>query len=249
MAKDKLKKLALLAALEEAPAVTTALELERVDFLLDEQSYKITNVQTGCEKIVQAVNQLDQTKADKEDVAQQIESIARIPGRTGNQGPVGPSGPKGDKGDTTIVDRIIEKTEIVKEQPIIKTEVIKEIVVKEDLTGETVVSKINALPLQEDKKIGAEHIKGLPQAMSKHYPVGVSEARVKALIAEIPTCVSTEEDVKLDQTVPQTFTGGTVTGTGLLQVVGGVLGKNVMLTVSDTAPANPQMGDLWCDIS
>jgi hypothetical protein len=55
--------------------------------------------------------------------------------------------------------------------------------------------------------------------------------------------------LKLDQTTPQTFTGGTVTGTGLLQVVGGVLGKNVMITVSATAPTNPQMGDLWVDLT
>jgi hypothetical protein len=413
MATDKLKKLARLAALEDSPAVTTELELERVDFLLDENATKIDEVGKGCETIVTAINTLDQTKADKEDVAQQIESIARIPGRPGNQGPKGDKGDKGDrgeKGETTIVDRIIEKTEIVKEQPIIKTEVIKETVVKEDLTGEAVVSKINALPLEDDKKIGAEHIKGLPQAMSKHYPVGISETRVKALIAETPAgastyssltdvnmtgladgnmpiwdettgkwlpgvATSTDEKVKydagdptagylgakvvagegitisegtgtdankvkisntwmldpveeywdisdglpvdpevgdryisdgtdeelgwydgyiyewdgeeweetlpiegmmvwlifemvwwvfmsggwreegwdsylaLDQTTPQAFTGGTVTGTGLLQVVGGVLGKNVMITVSATAPANPQMGDLWVDIS
>ena len=64
--------------------------------------------------------------------------------------------------------------------------------------------------------------------------------------------VVTETDplsLHLDQTTPQTFTGGTVTGTGLLQVVGGVLGKNVMITVSATAPANPQMGDLWVDLT
>jgi ABC-type phosphate transport system auxiliary subunit len=64
--------------------------------------------------------------------------------------------------------------------------------------------------------------------------------------------VLTETDplsIHLDQTTPQTFTGGTVTGTGLLQVVGGVLGKNVMLTVSDTAPANPNIGDLWVDLT
>jgi hypothetical protein len=187
MATDKLKKLARLVALEDSPAVTTEMELERVDFLLDEHSTKIEEVQTGCEQIVQAVNQLDQIKADKEDVAQQIENIARIPGRPGNQGPVGPKGDRGErgeKGDTTIVDRIIEKTEIVKEQPIIKTEVIKEVTLKEDIKGEELVARINELPLDNDKKIGAEHIKGLPQAMSKHYPVGVSEVRVKALIDE-----------------------------------------------------------------
>ena len=68
---------------------------------------------------------------------------------------------------------------------------------------------------------------------------------------EIPTNIEVLSGtfLQLNQTTPQTFTGGTVTGTGLLQVVGGVLGKNVMLTVSDTAPANPQMGDLWVDIS
>jgi hypothetical protein len=65
----------------------------------------------------------------------------------------------------------------------------------------------------------------------------------------IPGVATDPLSLHLDQTTPQTFTGGTVTGTGLLQVVGGVLGKNVMITVSATAPANPQMGDLWVDLT
>jgi hypothetical protein len=61
--------------------------------------------------------------------------------------------------------------------------------------------------------------------------------------------VDTSSYLKLAQATPQTFTSGTVTGTGLLQVVGGVLGKNVMITVSATAPANPNIGDLWVDLT
>jgi hypothetical protein len=61
--------------------------------------------------------------------------------------------------------------------------------------------------------------------------------------------VDTSSYLKLAQATPQTFTSGTVTGTGLLQVVGGVLGKNVMITVSATAPTNPNIGDLWVDLT
>jgi len=53
----------------------------------------------------------------------------------------------------------------------------------------------------------------------------------------------------LDQTTPQAFTGGSLTGTGMLEVKNGVLGKGVKITVSETAPANPQIGDLWVDLT
>jgi hypothetical protein len=81
-------------------------------------------------------------------------------------------------------------------------------------------------------------------------PIGTTGQVIKVAGGE-PTWADETDPLSLhlDQTTPQTFTGGAVTGTGLLQVVGGVLGKNVMITVSETAPANPQMGDLWVDLT
>jgi len=129
--------------------------------------------------------------------------------------------------------------------------------------------------LSGDERLDRDYIRGLdnydelvklskePRVINKTYTGATTDEKVKYDIND-PTAgylddkitgygfLTAETDplsLHLDQTTPQTFTGGAVTGTGLLQVVGGVLGKNVMLTVSDTAPANPQMGDLWVDIS
>lgn len=59
-----------------------------------------------------------------------------------------------------IVEKIIEKVEVIKEQPIITNE-IKEVAMYED--WEQIVKKINDLELEEDKKIDAKHIKNLPE--------------------------------------------------------------------------------------
>jgi len=63
-----------------------------------------------------------------------------------------------------IVEKVIERTEVIKEQPII-TEVIK--TVENPVTGEEVVKKINDLPLEEEYKIDVEHINGLDEKFDK----------------------------------------------------------------------------------
>lgn len=181
------RKLAKLQAMEDAPVIETLKELERVDFAIDETNKKITEVQDGAMQIVEAINNLDQTKADKEDVANQIENIARIPGRPGNQGPKGDRGDrgeKGEKGDTTVVDRVIERTEVIKEIPIVTENIVEKIT--EDIAGETIVDRIN----QNTKQIKKERIEGLDdieriaKANASNYKAytGITETRVKELI-------------------------------------------------------------------
>jgi len=66
--------------------------------------------------------------------------------------------------EVPIIEKIIEKT-IIKEQPIVNEitkEVIKE-VAKTD-TGDKIIDKINALPIELDKQIDASHIKNLPRS-------------------------------------------------------------------------------------
>jgi hypothetical protein len=112
--------------------------------------------------------------------------------------------------------------------------------------------------LTGDERLDASAIKNLPESTVRGVgSFGIREApkdgktygRKDRDWTEVVISETDPLSLHLNQTSPQTFTGGTVTGTGLLQVVGGVLGKNVMLTVSDTAPANPNVGDLWVDIS
>lgn len=77
-----------------------------------------------------------------------------------------------------IVEKIIEKTEVIKEQPIITNE-IKEVAVAD--TGEQIVDKINELPTNEDdKKIDFSHIKNAPQFKNGNYYGG---SGIKEIIA------------------------------------------------------------------
>jgi len=69
-----------------------------------------------------------------------------------------------------IVEKVIEKTEVIREQPIVREkEIIKETIkepqiINEKLTGEEIVYKINDLPVDDDEqKIDASHIKNLPR--------------------------------------------------------------------------------------
>lgn len=57
-----------------------------------------------------------------------------------------------------IVEKIVEKIEVIKEQPIV-TEVVKEVAIAEN--GEQIVNRINALPTDDDNlKIDISHVKG-----------------------------------------------------------------------------------------
>jgi hypothetical protein len=200
----KLQKVAKLLEFEKDfksnPAVKTLKELERVDFAIDETNKRVDEVQTGCEQIASAINTLDQTKADKEDVAQQIETIARIPGRPGNQGPKGDKGDrgeKGEKGDTTIVDRVIERTEVIKEIPIVTENIVEKIT--EDIAGETIVDRINqnTKQIKKDRIEGLDDIERIAKANASNYKAytGVTETRVKELIASNDTTHDTLQGV------------------------------------------------------
>lgn len=69
-----------------------------------------------------------------------------------------------------VVEKIIEKTETIIEQPIVTNE-IKEVAVSD--TGEHIVSKINELPTEsENLKIDASHIKNLPEFIKDDKRIG-----------------------------------------------------------------------------
>lgn len=62
-----------------------------------------------------------------------------------------------------IVEKVIERVEVIKEQPIVTNQIVKEVVKEVVETGEQIVEKINSLPLSEDFQIDAVHIKNLPR--------------------------------------------------------------------------------------
>jgi len=74
-----------------------------------------------------------------------------------------------------VVEKVIEKVEVIRETPIITNE-IKEVAVAD--TGEIIVEKINELPTDDDDlKIDAKHIKNLPESKGNTY-YGASIASV-----------------------------------------------------------------------
>ena len=71
----------------------------------------------------------------------------------------GKDGEKGDKGDTTIVEKVIvEKTEVIRETPIVTNEV-KEVAIHE--TPEEIRSKLESL--KDEDRLDASAIKNLPE--------------------------------------------------------------------------------------
>jgi len=55
-----------------------------------------------------------------------------------------------------VVEKVIEKTEIIKEQPIVKE-------VAKDIPGKEIIDKINDAPITWNSQIDASHIRGLPE--------------------------------------------------------------------------------------
>jgi len=98
-------------------------------------------------------------KGDKGDVGDR--------GLQGEKGEKGQKGDKGDRGETTIIEKVIEKTEIIHETPIVTNQIL-EVAVPEK--AELIIEKINNLPTDsEDFKIDAVHIKNLPLYTAKGY--------------------------------------------------------------------------------
>ncbi len=67
--------------------------------------------------------------------------------------------------DVPTIERVIERTEVIKEVPMVTNEIVKEIINSE--TGEQIVDKINALEIEPELQIDIEHIKGLVEQLKK----------------------------------------------------------------------------------
>lgn len=129
---------------------------------------KASNLEKGKEialakeflSIENKIDDLSEELKKKEYITTELKGETGEQGIQGEQGIEGKQGEKGDKGDTTIVEKIIERTEVIRETPIVTNE-IKEVALP--IEAEIVVEEINALPINEERfKIDAKHIKNLP---------------------------------------------------------------------------------------
>lgn len=110
-------------------------------------------------------------------------STVFIKGEKGEKGDIGPRGPKGDKGDKgddgkdyTLTNTDKKEIASMVKVPVVEkvTEIIKEPIYTENIiekalyeSAEDIVSKINELPIDEDKQIDASHIKNLPEVVNR----------------------------------------------------------------------------------
>lgn len=107
---------------------------------------------------------------------------------------------KGDKGDTytltdldkkeigrkitvPIVEKVIEKTEVIKELPIVKE-------VALPIEGKEIVDKVNELPIQPKFQIDWKHIKGIPQKLYDERKISGRLGRGTGHMGQIATLTS-----------------------------------------------------------
>ena len=155
--KEKLEKLKKLYEISKNPILVFFEDIEKLKEVIE----KLSGGLTLTEQEIALIN----SKLENEDFLSQVASLVKVPD------PI-----KGDKGDTytltevdkkeiagkiepTVVDKIIERTEVIREIPIVTEKVVQVAVVE---SAEKIVQKINELPInEEDKKIGVEHISGI----------------------------------------------------------------------------------------
>jgi hypothetical protein len=165
---EQLKKILKKAhSLEVGKEITLAKEFisidDKIDKVGEDLNTKISDLSDSLKK------KLDEElvyEVDEEKIVNSVLSKVEIPD------PI-----KGDKGDdyiltakdkkdiaksikVPIVEKVIERIETIVEQPIVTNE-IKEVAIP--VLGEEIVDKINELPLEDEFKIDASHIKNLPE--------------------------------------------------------------------------------------
>lgn len=104
-----------------------------------------------------------------EHVLQNVKIPDPVPGKDGNDGTDYVLTEEDKKNiakkiKVPIVEKVIEKREIVKEKPIV-TEIIQKI--ENETTGKEIVEKVNALPIEPSFQIDVSHIKGLEAESDK----------------------------------------------------------------------------------
>lgn len=168
----------------------------------------------------------------RQEFTRKIENIQLLKGDKGDS-VVGPPGPKGD---TTILEKVIEKTEVIREQPIV-TEITK---VTNEIK-EVAVLDPNILPkygekfrdglelLKDDERIDIKAIKGIEKTTEetvqflKDWSIQILDQRTSFLIQKVNNL---SDKVNSISTVGGGISVETPTGT--------VNGVNTVFTVSNT---------------
>lgn len=155
---EETKKLEEISSLLEGEEPATLKDTRKLESKIETLENKIdSGLSAMSEELKKKLDEELSYEVDEEKIVDRVLSKLEIPD------PI--KGDKGDKGDTTIVEKIIEKTEITHEIPIV-TENIVEVAVTDK--GEVIVDKINNLPTDEEYlKIDKKHIGGLDKMIEQ----------------------------------------------------------------------------------
>ena len=178
---EQLKKVLTKASkLEEGKEIALAQEFISIDEKVTDIDTKLNDLSEGLKKKLEEelVYEVDEQKIVKS-VLSQVEIPEPIKGEDGKDYILTDKDKKDIASSIKVptVEKVIEKTEVIRETPIITNEV-KEVAIPE--TGEEIVDKINALPLEDENKIDFSHIKNVPKFKNGNYYGG---SGIKEIIA------------------------------------------------------------------
>ena len=197
-----LQRVAKLLDLKEKPAETTLQEIERLDFAVENVKSDINVIQDDAQKIVEAIGELEQAKATKQELEYAMASVQTQKGDRGFKGEKGDTGAAGKDGRDGIngkngIDGVDGKNgldgkdglnAVVDYEKVVND--VTQLVHFETDSAEDIRNKLEVL--QGEERLDKSAIKGIKEIEDSIKEVGntyiqqggVSEAQVLRLIEE-----------------------------------------------------------------
>lgn len=177
---------------------------------------------------------LEGVKGDKGDKGEKGDK-----GDKGDRGDTGYKGEKGDKGDTVIVEKVIEKTEVIKEVPIVTENVVE---VAKYERAEEIMDKLNSLSLEDKNKLDASHIKNLPKMVQNQ--IGGVVARNIYQMGDVDISGIANGETLIWNSTLQRFENGSAGGGGSWGSITGTLSAQTDLQTALNGKANTALSNL-----
>ncbi|MBX4188170.1 MAG: ELKS/Rab6-interacting/CAST family protein [Candidatus Doudnabacteria bacterium] len=132
---------ALQTVTEQAPLIRAIFQLKEKVLELETELKEATEESDKVNLVT-----FQNLKQELQDLEERINNLRPEKGDKGDS-IVGPRGPKGDKGDTTVVEKVIEKTEVIREIPIVTENVVEKAVPE---SAEVIAEKLGLETLLEE---------------------------------------------------------------------------------------------------
>ncbi len=228
-------------AVQDKPKPVTEMKVEVGNFPEPVKSMQVEIVNKPNEAALAFFSMLKGDKPTEEELVSLIKPLipAPIPGKDSKE--PGPPGKNyvltnkdkkdiASKIEVPVVEKVIERTEVIKEQPII-TQEIKEVAVTD--AGEVIIKKINETPTDKDEYlIDVSHVKGFKKLIEK-----AGKGKEGSFSASIGPIVQ-DEGVSLPQQIYLNFVGSGVS------VTNDDTNHRTVVTISGGAASNESNGEL-----